>query len=107
MSEFVMVKREILERCERELSVGVGPAPKNRAEELRAALAHEAGHVEEPLGMVDLSELRDYHVQAVSNLKSYADDAGLRDSDFKHYTKRAEFHSAMVELIDKVKELNQ
>lgn len=55
----------------------------------------------------DLSELREYHAKAISNLKSYADDEGLRDSDVKHYTKRADFHAAMVELIDKVKELNQ
>ena len=56
---------------------------------------------------VDLSELREYHAKAISNLKSYADDAGLRDSDTKHYTKRAAFHEEMVALIDKVKELNQ
>jgi hypothetical protein len=56
---------------------------------------------------VDLSELREYHAKAISNLKSYADDEGLRDSDVKHYTKRAAFHEEMVALIDKVKELNQ
>ena len=56
---------------------------------------------------VDLSELREYHAKAVYNLKGYADDAGLRDSDIKHYTKRAAFHEGMVALIDKVKELNQ
>jgi hypothetical protein len=56
---------------------------------------------------VDLSDLREYHVKAISNLKSYADDSGLRDSDIKHYTKRAAFHENMVALIDKVKELNQ
>ena len=55
----------------------------------------------------DLSELREYHAKAVYNLKGYADDAGLRDSDIKHYTKRAAFHEGMVALIDKVKELNQ
>lgn len=55
----------------------------------------------------DLSELREYHAKAVGNLKSYADDAGLRDSDVKHYFKRAAFHAEMVALIDKVKELNQ
>ena len=56
---------------------------------------------------VDLSALREYHAKAVSNLKSYAEDDGLRDSDTKHYTKRAAFHEEMVALIDKVKELNQ
>jgi hypothetical protein len=56
---------------------------------------------------VDLSELREYHAKAISNLKSYADDECLRDSDVKHYTKRAEFHERMVELIDKVKEPTQ
>ena len=56
---------------------------------------------------VDMSELREYHAKAISNLKGYADDAGLRDSDIKHYTKRAAFHEEMVALIDKVKELNQ
>lgn len=55
---------------------------------------------------VDLSELRDYHVKAIGNLKSYADDSGLRDSDVKHYTKRARFHENLVALIDKVKDLN-
>jgi hypothetical protein len=56
---------------------------------------------------VDLSALREYHAKAISNLKSYADDDGLRDSDIKHYTKRAAFHEEMVALIDKVKDLNQ
>ncbi|WP_046382658.1 hypothetical protein [Pseudomonas veronii] len=32
------VPRELLERCARELSIGIGPAPKNRAQELRALL---------------------------------------------------------------------
>jgi hypothetical protein len=49
---------------------------------------------------VDLSELREYHAKAESNLKSYADDSGLRDSDVKHYIKRANFHASMVALID-------
>lgn len=48
----------------------------------------------------DLSPLREYHAKAVENLTNYADDAGLRDSDVKHYTKRAEFHLQMVALID-------
>lgn len=32
------VPRELLERCARELSIGIGPGPKNRAQELRALL---------------------------------------------------------------------
>jgi hypothetical protein len=35
------VPRELLERCARELSIGIGPAPKNRAQELRALLDAE------------------------------------------------------------------
>lgn len=32
--ESVIAPRELLERCARELSIGIGPAPKNRAREL-------------------------------------------------------------------------
>ena len=37
-SESVNAPRDLLERCERELSIGIGPAPKNRAQELRTML---------------------------------------------------------------------
>ena len=160
MSEFVMVKRELLERC---IKANDEPQPSQLYADLRAVLAQEAGWGEHPGGRrerfqkwvmatkhpvlgyldghwlergddregyaneyvqglwvafkefaeppalvsADLSELREYHAKAISNLKSYADDAGLRDSDVKHYTKRADFHASMVALIDKLKELNQ
>lgn len=55
---------------------------------------------------MELSELREYHATASRNLKSYADDEGLRGSDVKHYTKRAEFHDRAIALLDRVKELN-
>jgi hypothetical protein len=48
----------------------------------------------------DLTELRDYHANAVTDLENYADDSGLRESDVKHYRKRANFHRKQVELID-------
>lgn len=47
-----------------------------------------------------LQELREYHANAVTNLTTYADDSGLRDSDVKHYRKRADLHSAHVVTID-------
>jgi len=47
-----------------------------------------------------LWDLRAYHTNAVTNLKSYAEDSGLRDSDVKHYRKRAELHAAHVVTID-------
>lgn len=72
----------------------------------RDVMACTAHLYTEPVAF-DLSELREYHAKAISNLKSYANDCGLRDSDIKHYTKRADFHASMVALIDKVKELNQ
>lgn len=53
-----------------------------------------------PERMTRLQELRQYHVDAVERLKAYADDAGLRDGDVKHYTKRADIHQAHVETID-------
>ncbi|WP_454833274.1 hypothetical protein [Pseudomonas veronii] len=37
------VPRDLLERCARELSIGIGPAPKNRAQELRALLDAPVG----------------------------------------------------------------
>ena len=65
MSEFVMVRRELLERRVKNTDFfedlkGVSMHDINEAkkedekitEELRAVLAQEAGHVEEPLGMV-------------------------------------------------------
>lgn len=48
----------------------------------------------------DLTELREYHAKAARDLEHYADDSGLRESDVKHYRKRAEFHRRQVELID-------
>lgn len=45
-------------------------------------------------------QLRGYHVTAVLKLNSYADDSDLRESDVKHYRKRAAFHQTMVETID-------
>lgn len=45
-------------------------------------------------------ELRTYHVEAAIKLRSYADDQGLRQSDVKHYRKRAEFHDQCVSTID-------
>lgn len=47
MSEFVMVKRELLELALLELE-----DRWSWTDELRAALAQEAGHVEEPFGVV-------------------------------------------------------
>lgn len=51
----------------------------------------------------DLTELREYHAKAVKELEHYADDSGLRESDVKHYRKRAEFHRRQVELLDGLK----
>lgn len=48
----------------------------------------------------DLTELREYHANAANDLEHYADDSGLRESDVKHYRKRAEFHRRQLELID-------
>jgi hypothetical protein len=45
-------------------------------------------------------ELKAYHVEAAAKLRSYADDSGLRESDVKHYTKRAAFHDECVAVID-------
>ena len=47
-----------------------------------------------------LWDLRAYHANAVTNLMSYAEDSGLRDSDVKHYRKRADLHAAHVVTID-------
>ena len=47
-----------------------------------------------------LWDLRAYHANAVTNLKSYAEDSGLRHSDVKHYLKRADLHAAHVVTID-------
>lgn len=41
-----------------------------------------------------------YHANAVTSLTHYADDSGLRDSDVKHYRKRADLHAAHVVTID-------
>lgn len=51
----------------------------------------------------DLAELREYHANAVKDLEHYADDSGLRESDVKHYRKRAEFHRQQVALLDSLK----
>lgn len=58
---------------------------------------------EQPAGAAvapDLTELREYHAKAVKDLEHYADDCGLRESDVKHYRKRANFHRKQVDLID-------
>jgi hypothetical protein len=55
----------------------------------------------EPLE-VERAQLREYHANAVKNLAKYADDSDLRESDVKHYRKRAAFHQTMVETIDQV-----
>ena len=47
-----------------------------------------------------LWDLRAYHANAVTNLKSYAEDSGLRHSDVKHYIKSADLHAAHVVTID-------
>lgn len=52
--------------------------------------------------MSNIETLRAYHADAEQRLRSYADDSGLRPSDVKHYTKRAEFHAAMVKEIDRL-----
>lgn len=44
--------------------------------------------------------LRAYRVTAALKLRSCADDSGLRESDVKHYRKRAEFHDEMVAVVD-------
>ncbi len=49
-----------------------------------------------------LQALRLYHLDAVTRLKDYADDSGLRDSDAKHYTKRADLHQAHVDTLDQL-----
>lgn len=49
-----------------------------------------------------LQALRLYHSDAVERLKAYADDAGLRDSDVKHYGKRADIHALHVDTIDQL-----
>ncbi len=51
MSEFVMVKRELLEYAIATVTASWGPG--NLTDALRAVLAQEAGHVEEPHGMVE------------------------------------------------------
>lgn len=50
--------------------------------------------------------LRAYHVEAAAKLRSYANDDGLRDSDVKHYRKRAEFHDDCVATIDAMQPLH-
>lgn len=102
----IAVLREELAATKKELGRQRGRA--NHLGREFVALERRLAATDKPTPIsVDLSELREYHTKAVSNLKSYADDAGLRDSDIKHYTKRAAFHEEMVALIDKVKELNQ
>ena len=53
MSEFVSFKRKFIEGCAAHLEWLGDPISTARAGELRAVLAQEAGHVEEPLGIVD------------------------------------------------------
>lgn len=55
----------------------------------------------------DLTELREYHAKAARELEHYADDSGLRESDVKHYRKKAAFHAKQVELLDDLARLNQ
>jgi len=54
----------------------------------------------DPVPVSNADQLREYHVNAVKNLTKYADDSDLRESDVKHYRKRAAFHQTMVETID-------
>jgi hypothetical protein len=54
----------------------------------------------DPIPVSNVSQLREYHANAVKNLTHYADDSGLRESDVKHYRKRAAFHQTMVDTID-------
>lgn len=56
MSGFVMVKRDQIQRWLDEMGpekYETAPSLTSRREELRAVLAQEAGHVDEPLGMVE------------------------------------------------------
>lgn len=53
MSEFVMVRRELLENCANYMEGSASGMVQFWHDELRAVLAQEAGHVEEPLGMVE------------------------------------------------------
>jgi hypothetical protein len=59
MSEFVMVRRELLQNAANAVEYlalradDIGESNAPIADELRAVLAQEAGHVEEPLGMVE------------------------------------------------------
>lgn len=49
-----------------------------------------------------LQQVKDYHVEAAKKLIAYADDSGLRESDVKHYRKRAEAHLEMVDQLNAV-----
>jgi len=76
------VPRELLERCARELSTGTGPAPKNRAQELRALLDASANSALKGLeawqsGRDGMRQERDEALGKVETLKS--DNAKLAD----------------------------
>lgn len=65
------VPRELLERCARELSIGIGPAPKNRAQELRALLDAPAVEPEIPEYFVEACDKFDWTPEEA--LRFYAD----------------------------------
>jgi len=128
MSEFVLVKRELLER----ICIPVCRESYPAIEELRAVLAQEAGPVverQEPMpiteGMERLMEayrLGEFRLEGGSptveamSCKSFDENAdAVRDHDFDSYA--AGYQAAMYEegssllghitCLDKVKELNQ
>lgn len=92
--------RDLLKRIATELYVR-GADGDWVYEELTSALAEQLAVV--AVVLPDLTELREYHAKAVKDLEHYADDSGLRESDVKHYRKRAEFHAKQVALIDSLK----
>lgn len=49
-----------------------------------------------------LEALRDFHLDAATRLRAYADDDGLRESDVKHYNKRADVYAAHAETVTEV-----
>ena len=75
-------------------------SPGQRAA-VEAFIANQSAPV--AVAMPDLTELREYHVKAAGELKAYADDSGMRESEVKHYRKRAAVHEVFVAVIDRVK----
>lgn len=54
----------------------------------------------EVVRLIGLRALRLYHYQAMLRLRTYAADADMRDSDSKHYNKRANFHLGFVQTLN-------